>query len=117
MKLRCGNGKMTRIEREKRVVARMVAIYCRGKEGNERLCGECEALLAYAHQRLTCCPHGNAKPSCRKCSIHCYRPEMKAKIRAVMRYSGPRMLLRAPLAVLAHMMNDQVGKRKLSDLI
>lgn len=94
---------MTRIEREKRTVAQMIRLYCCRKEGNKELCPECAALLEYALQRLSKCPFGNGKKSCRHCSVHCYSPAMRTRIRAVMRYSGPRMMLYHPVAALRHL--------------
>lgn len=101
---------MNRIEEEKRVVAKMVEIYCRHKEGNKKLCAECNALLEYACLRLSLCPHGNSKPTCRKCTIHCYSPEMREKMRQVMRYSGPRMLLYSPVEAIKHMIREVKNK-------
>ena len=72
----------------------MVRLYCLHYEGHEQLCPRCRALIDYAHQRLDHCPSGNGKGSCRRCPIHCYRPDMRSLMRQVMRYSGPRMLLR-----------------------
>lgn len=94
---------MTLIEREQRTVAQMIRIYCRHKEGNRELCPDCRALLDYARLRLSKCPFGENKTSCRKCTVHCYRPDMKDRIKAVMRYSGPRMLLYHPVAALRHL--------------
>lgn len=95
---------MNRIEREKHTVARMVRIYCRHKEGNRLLCPDCEALIQYAVTRLSKCPFGEAKTTCRKCTVHCYRPDMKELIRRVMRYSGPRMILYSPMAAIRHLL-------------
>ncbi len=97
---------MTRIEEEKAVVAKMIKIYCQHREGNQSLCRECEELLEYAHKRLSSCPHGNKKPTCRKCPIHCYKPEMREKMREVMRYSGPRMLFYSPFSALIHIVRE-----------
>lgn len=94
---------MTRIEREQQTVEQMIRIYCRHKEGNRELCSDCKALLEYAHIRLTKCPFGEIKSSCRKCKVHCYRQDMKERIRAVMRYAGPRMILYHPVAAIRHM--------------
>ena len=93
---------MSKIEKEKRIVGIMIRVYCRHKEGNRQLCDDCRELLEYAEARLSRCPFGDNKTSCRKCRVHCYRPEMREKIRAVMRYSGPRMLIYAPLEFLKH---------------
>ncbi len=94
---------MNRIEREKRVVELMIYLYCRCKEGNKVLCKECAALLAYAHERLEHCHFGEQKSTCKKCPIHCYKPHMRAHIRHVMRYAGPRMMLHHPLIALRHL--------------
>ena len=101
---------MTRIENEKRIVETMIRLYCRRKEGNKTLCPECEQLLEYAHQRLDRCKYGNDKPTCRVCPIHCYRPTMKERVRQVMRWSGPRLIIYNPLAVIAHTLREWRGK-------
>lgn len=97
---------MTRIEREQRTVEQMIRIYCRHKEGNRELCPDCTALLEYARFRLLKCPFGEEKTSCRKCAVHCYRSDMKERIRAVMRYSGPRMIIYNPLAAIRHLLAE-----------
>ncbi len=97
---------MTKIEREKQTVTQMIHIYCRHKEGNRELCPACTELLEYALLRLSKCPFGEAKTSCRKCPVHCYKPDMRMKIRAVMRYSGPRMMLYNPVAAIRHIFSE-----------
>ena len=67
------------------------------------LCPQCQELLTYAHQRLERCKFGNEKPSCTRCSVHCYKPAMRQQIRQVMRYSGPRMLLHNPVLAIRHL--------------
>ena len=96
---------MTRIEREKRTVTLMVELYCRKFEGNESLCDSCKELIVYAHTRLDHCRYGEHKTSCKNCPIHCYKPDMRAKIRTVMRYSGPRMILYHPIAAVRHLLD------------
>lgn len=100
---------MERIEREKIVVSKMIAVYCRKRhrpaaDGN--LCEECRGLLEYALLRLDRCRHGNRKPSCRKCPVHCYSSARRAQIREVMRYVGPRMILIHPLMALRHLLSE-----------
>lgn len=99
---------MNRIEREKRVVGKMVEIYCRQHHHNPQggLCEECRALLEYAHRRLDHCPKGESKTSCRKCRIHCYAPDRRERIREVMRYVGPRMILIHPLDAIRHLITE-----------
>ena len=87
------NPHPSRIAQEQRTVAQMIRLYCRKKEGNRELCPQCRELLEYAHMRLSRCPFGEKKNTCRLCTIHCYKPEMKERMREVMRYAGPRMLL------------------------
>ena len=91
-----------KIEKEKRMVSFMIALYCRKKEGNRELCAECAELEKYAHARLDRCKYGDQKTSCKRCPIHCYRPEMRERMRMVMRFSGPRMMWYAPVAALKH---------------
>jgi predicted amidophosphoribosyltransferase len=96
-----------RIKRERRTVAAMIALYCRDHHRSEdALCSECSELLAYADERLDRCPFGERKTTCAKCPVHCYRPAMREKIRAVMRYAGPRMLLRHPLLAIRHLIDS-----------
>ncbi|MDO5035648.1 MAG: nitrous oxide-stimulated promoter family protein [Porphyromonas sp.] len=95
-----------RIEEEKKVVGQMIRLYCRRKEGNKSLCPECQELLAYAERRLELCRFGEDKPTCLKCPVHCYRPEMRERIREVMRWAGPRMLLYHPIAALKHLRRE-----------
>jgi len=57
------------------------------------------------------CPFKEGKPVCSACSIHCYKPAMREGIRQVMRYAGPRMLLRHPLLTLAHFLDRMARKR------
>lgn len=92
-----------RIEKEKRTVKLMIELYCQKKHGHkESLCEECSELLEYAHKRLSYCKFGDEKSSCSKCPIHCYKKDMKEKIKEVMRFSGPRILLYNPYEFIRH---------------
>lgn len=90
--------------REIATVAAMVHMYCRGHHGREHetLCSDCESLLAYASRRTERCVFGDAKPTCANCQVHCYTQVMRERVRAVMRWAGPRMLLRHPVLALRH---------------
>lgn len=94
------------IANEKRVVEKMIRLYCRKKEHNAELCAGCSELLTYACQRLERCRFDDQKPSCKRCPVHCYKPEMRAKIREVMRFSGPRMMLYHPIAAIKHLLGN-----------
>lgn len=95
----------TKIEREKAVVKRMIELYCRKKLKVAELPEEYRELLQYAHKRLDGCKFGETKPACKRCPIHCYKPTMRDKIRAVMRWAGPRMLIYDPIAAIRHLLN------------
>lgn len=106
------DGTRPRIDREKKTLGAMVAIYCRGLHGAAKgrsggLCDDCRVLLDYAQRRLDACPFGESKTTCAKCPIHCYSPKMKEKARAVMRYAGPKMLLRHPILALRHWLDSR----------
>lgn len=82
----------------------MIYIYCAGKHGtSNRMCANCEELNRYAQKRLEYCQFGEDKPTCQKCPVHCYKADMKTKIRDVMRFSGPRIIFRNPYLAFAHL--------------
>ena len=100
-------------EREKRTVSQMIALYCRKNHGGgEGLCPECAELDAYARERSDRCPHRESKTFCSKCATPCYRPEMRERIREVMRFSGPRMILHHPGAALRHLIDSRGGRHR-----
>jgi hypothetical protein len=114
-------GNHHRMTREARTVEAMITLYCRDHHGRDHhgrsqdrsdavLCPECETLRVYARQRLTKCPYQEGKTTCARCPTHCYKPELRQRVRAVMRYAGPRMLYRHPLLTLQHMFD---GLRKV----
>lgn len=90
--------------RERIVVHHMIEAYCRGKHGTRRgsLCPECARLTEYADMRISRCPFMATKTFCSQCHVHCYAPEKLQAIKDVMRYAGPRMLLRHPVLVVRH---------------
>ena len=101
-------------EREKALVSEMIALYCRKKHGAKRgLCAECAALDAYARQRSDRCPFMETKTFCANCRVHCYKPAMREKIRAVMRFSGPRMIFHHPVAAVWHVIETKREKKRL----
>lgn len=97
-------AKLGRVEKEKKVIELMINIYCRKKHNlKDGLCDECEELLEYAHKRLTLCKFGDEKTTCSKCPIHCYKKDMKLKVKEVMRFSGPRLIIYNPIELIRHM--------------
>lgn len=98
-------------ETEKSVLQLMVAIYCRGKHGENRLCQQCSSLLEYAEKRVDRCPFMETKTFCSNCKVHCYRGNMRKKIREVMRYAGPRMMLYHPVMAFRHLIESRREKQ------
>jgi hypothetical protein len=92
----------------------MVEIYCHDHhESKDELCPECSSLFDYAKMRLDKCPFQENKSTCGKCLIHCYQPQMREKVKEVMRYSGPRMLLHHPILALRHVFDGRKKPQKL----
>ena len=100
-----------RIRREQKTIAAMVRVYCRARHGRpapaEDLCPECAELLAYAHARLQRCRLGELKPTCAACTVHCYAPALRERVRTVMRFAGPRMIYRHPVMAVRHLLDGR----------
>ena len=95
---------MSRIQREKETINLMIKIYCRKKHKSKKneLCDECKELFDYANKRLDICKFGDDKKFCSKCPIHCYKNDMKVKVKDVMKFSGPRLLFYKPDQLIKH---------------
>ena len=97
-----------RIAREQATVTAMIRTFCRSLHASRgELCPECAELQAYAIGRLARCPFGQDKPTCSNCPIHCYKPQLRERIREVMRYAGPRMLWRHPVLAIRHLLDNR----------
>ena len=48
---------MEEIEYEKRIVEKLIRLYCKKKENNSELCPQCSLLLEYAHKRFDLCKY------------------------------------------------------------
>ena len=93
--------------REAKTIRCMIEIYCRDQHGGKaELCAECAELRDYALARLDKCPFQELKSTCVNCAVHCYKPEMRQRVRDVMRYAGPRMVWRHPVLALTHLLVD-----------
>jgi len=113
------NGLTAEQFKDIRILTRFIRIYCHAKHdvktGGEALlpeelqprrgrciiCSDCMALLEHGIRKRSLCPL-NPKPTCRKCHIHCYRPEYRQKIREIMSFSGRKLLLRGRIDYLWH---------------
>ena len=101
-----------RLARERRTIRKMVGIYCAAHHDSvdEALCEACLEFVDYAERRLEKCPYGLEKPTCANCPIHCYKSSRRAQVKEIMRFAGPRMLLRHPYLAIAHQLD---GLRKV----
>jgi hypothetical protein len=103
-----------RLRRERYTIKVMMEIYCHGYHQNRGiLCADCLDLYNYAMKRIDKCPFQADKPTCAKCPVHCYKPEMREKIRIVMRYSGPWMLVYHPILTILHYRDEITKKNNL----
>lgn len=101
----------TRIEREKVTIRKMIRLYCRLHHHTKKnLCHECDELLEYALARIDKCVFGNNKPVCAECKVHCYKKDMRDKVRRVMRYAGPRMIFHHPVLAIMHFVDKRKNK-------
>ena len=107
----------TKREREKAMVSQMIELYCKGCHKTKgSLCAECAELNRYARQRSDSCPFMEIKMFCSNCRVHCYKPEMRERIRAVMRFAAPRMLFHHPVATIRHLLETKREKKKLEEI-
>ena len=98
---------------EKELVSKMISIYCKKNHKTSlALCKECEELDNYARKRIDNCPFSDTKTFCSSCTVHCYSPQMRDRIRQVMRFSGPRIIFYYPKDVISHLV-DTIKSFKL----
>lgn len=109
-------------EKERQLIPVMIKNYCKGKHKDERkeqgvankeVCAECRKLTEYALLRLDKCPFKADKKFCSFCKIHCYKPEMREKIKSVMKHSGARLLFSHPVFAISHVMQMIKYKKRL----
>jgi hypothetical protein len=113
----------TNVLRDLRTLARFVTLYCRRRHRDREkrpvhlrtidvagvwgrpvpLCTACGKLLAHAFTKRAACPL-DPKPTCKRCSQHCYAPAYRAQIQEVMRFAGPRLVLSGRLDYLLHLL-------------
>ena len=97
---------LSRMNRERITIDKMIKIYCRDHHRTKRnLCAQCLELKNYAMGRLDNCPYQGKKTTCAKCPVHCYSRDKREKVRQVMRYAGPRMTFKHPILALLHMID------------
>ena len=95
---------MTKIEREKQTVRKMIELYCRHHLKQDTMPDEYQHLAEFACRRLNHCKYGEQKTACKECPTHCYAPKEREQIRKIMRWAGPRMLFYSPIAAINHLL-------------
>jgi hypothetical protein len=100
---------LTRRTREFKTIAVMLRMYCRAHHAakDALLCHACTELHGYAQRRLERCVFGEAKPTCARCTVHCYKAAMREQIRQVMTGAGPRMVWRHPVLAVRHVIDGR----------
>lgn len=88
------------IRGEMKLMNRMVALYYKNK-ANDFTISE-KRMQSYAINRLASCRFGEEKTTCRKCPVHCYQEKYRLQMKKIMRYSGPKMLIRHPVLCMQH---------------
>lgn len=89
-----------KISKEKKVVKLMIMKYCKGHNHVGTPCVDCNELIEYVERRIERCPFMETKIYCSNCKRNCYNSNMRERIREVMRYSGPRMILSHPVLTM-----------------
>lgn len=112
----------SKVSDEKKLIEFMIGVYCRGNHKRkmtkhemrhkENFCDECRELYKYACERIDKCPFTETKTFCSSCIVHCYKPHMREKIRKVMKYAGPRMMIYSPKLAVKHIVDTVVNKRQ-----
>ena len=96
---------MTKIEREKKTVRKMIELYCRHRLKQDTMPEEYQRLAEFACRRLDHCKYGDNKSACKNCPTHCYAPKEREQIRKIMRWAGPRMIFYSPIDATRHLFN------------
>lgn len=117
-------------EVELKTMGEIIGIYCHLQHGkinlfrhmmhrwrgtykeNMQLCEDCEDVWKFSKQRIDRCPYMEEKTFCSMCKTHCYG-RYREKVKAMMRFGGPRMLLISPIMVIKHLYYEWQEKRKL----
>ncbi|MGN1361014.1 MAG: nitrous oxide-stimulated promoter family protein [Eggerthellaceae bacterium] len=96
-----------RIQRDLRTLQAIGSIYCgahhagRPKDSTG-MCPECSETILLTHDRAANCPYDH-QGNCQDCTLKCNRGDQQQRIKAIMAYAAPRMLVRHPLMTLEYL--------------
>ena len=92
-----------RLERERRIVAALLSIYCRDRHGGgPELCAACAGLQSYIAERMEHCVLRPEKPTCTTCAFRCYAPPQQLRSWSVLRNASPQLFWRHPRLAFWH---------------
>ncbi len=100
-------------EKEKQIINLMISLYCKKNCNQDDLCTDCLELLNYANKRIDNCSKN--KTFCSVCPSPCYQKEKRDKIKAVMKFSGPKMIFYHPIIAIKHIINTIKYKAKIKE--
>ncbi|KZL92740.1 nitrous oxide-stimulated promoter family protein [Clostridium magnum] len=90
---------------EKEIFDKITIIYCKGNNHSVIPCSRCKEIMNYAHLRINSCTFGDDKKFCSKCTVHCFKPDMRENVKKIMRYSGPRIIFYHPIMAMKHLLS------------
>lgn len=101
------------VDKDRKTLEAIGRIYCSAHHEGEKdaagLCPSCRETVDATLARAEACPYGH-EGNCQDCDIHCQRGESRERIRAMMRYSAPRMTLRHPLMTFEYLRKKMRGQ-------
>ncbi|WP_367277228.1 nitrous oxide-stimulated promoter family protein [Oceanispirochaeta sp.] len=88
-----------------KTLRRTYSLYCRANhlDPSKFLCQTCTADLNYSNQKTLKCPFKKYGRTCSSCKVHCYDKDHRDRIRTVMRFTGPRLILHNPVLAGRHL--------------
>jgi len=92
--------------KEKANIKKTFGVYCHShhKAADDKLCPQCQALLATIMTKMGRCPYGITKPICDRCEIMCFGKTQSKEFMTIMSSSGRGMLLKHPMMSIKHKM-------------
>lgn len=106
---------MSNSEQDLRTLEAMGRMYCKkyhpeAAKDHAGLCPQCRETIDVTARRAQACPF-NHEGNCQDCSIKCQRGDAQDRIKAVMAYSAPRMLLAHPVMTFRYLKRKMNGKK------
>ena len=99
----------SKVDEDIKILTEFIQIYCDNKhrerpkinDNGTNICAECQNTLSYSSKMREYCSL-DPKPICKKCTIHCYKPEYRQRIKEIMRHSGMSLIMRGRIDLIFH---------------